>query len=221
MICAQKRKVFAAVGAGALFIGALLVLRERILVFAGDYLVINDSLEPADVIHVIAGPDYRTDYAIHLYLHGYGRMIFFTGGWCRYHKLYHGQHGTDRARAQGIPLEAIAVDESHVTSTYSEAIRFKEFAVHCQAPIHSVIVVSDPQHMRRARWAYRQVLGPEIRIQMAPVPFESSPYKRRWWTDAQSRAMVGSEYAKILYYYARYQFSWGPVTEWLASLDRK
>jgi hypothetical protein len=54
---------------------------------------------------------------------------------------------------------------------------------------------------------------------MAPVPFEMSPYQRRWWTDAASHRYVKDEYQKLAYYVARYQLSWGPLKEWLASFD--
>jgi len=202
-------------------LGATLFLfRERILLAIGDFLIVQDELHPADVIHVIAGADYRTDYAIQLYRQGYGKRIFFTGGWCIFHNLYHGQHGRDLALDQGVPPEAIAIDDSDVTSTYSEAVRLKEFMAQNQAPIRSVIVVSDPYHMRRARLTYKWVLGDQVSIQMAPIPFESSPYQRRWWTDKASRQYVKDEYLKTLYYYARYQLGGGPLQGWLVSLDR-
>ena len=79
---------------GVLLFGA----REPILLAVGDFLVIQDRLQPADVIHVISGLDERTDYAIQLYKQGYGKTIFFTGGWCFFHGYYHGQHGAERAR---------------------------------------------------------------------------------------------------------------------------
>jgi uncharacterized SAM-binding protein YcdF (DUF218 family) len=173
------------------------------------------------VIHVIAGRDYRTAYAIQLYQQGYGEQIFFTGGWCISHNLYHGQHGKDLALEQGVPSEAIAIDDSDVTSTYSEAVRLKEYIASSLVPVHSVIVVSDPYHMRRVRWTYRRVLGDEIRLQMAPVPFELSPYQRQWWIDEASRQYVWDEYLKLAYYYARYKFSSGPLRQWLVSLDRE
>jgi uncharacterized SAM-binding protein YcdF (DUF218 family) len=191
----------------------------QILMAIGDFLVVQDELSPSDVIHVIAGEDDRTDYAIQLYQQGYGKQLFFTGGWCRFHNLYHGEHGRALALEQGVPPEAVAIDESWVTSTYSEAVRLKEFIDTSPVPIRSVIVVSDAYHMRRARWTYRRLLGDEIRVQMAPVPFESSPYQRRWWTDDASRAYVKDEYLKLAYYHARYQLSWGPVKKWLASFD--
>jgi hypothetical protein len=55
---------------------------------------------------------------------------------------------------------------------------------------------------------------------MAPIPFELSSYKRRWWADSESRRMVKEEYVKIVYYYARYKFAWGWLKEWLASFDK-
>jgi uncharacterized SAM-binding protein YcdF (DUF218 family) len=198
----------------------LFLTRDHILLAVGDFLVVQDKLQPADVIHVIAGADFRTDYAIHLYKQGYGRQIFFTGGWCPDLRDYHGQRGRERALMQGIPLEGIATDDSKATSTYSEVVRLKEFIAHSRVPIHSVIVVSDPYHMRRARWTYRQVLGDQVRIQMAPVPFSLTPYQRRWWTDELSRSYVENEYLKTVYYYARYKFAVGPIKGWLARFGR-
>ena len=207
--------------AAASFSVTLFLFREPILQGVGDFLILQDELHPADVIHVIAGEDYRTDYAIQLYKQGLGKQIFFTGGWCIYHNLYHGQHGRDLALEQGMPPEAIAIDDTTVTSTYSEALRLKEFIANSPVPIHSVTVVSDPFHMRRARWTYQHVLGDKISVQMAPVPFELTPYQRRWWTDEASRQYVKEEYLKVAYYYLRYQWGGGPLQQWLVSLDRK
>ena len=58
----------------------LLFSCEQWLLLIGDFLIVQDSLQPATVIHVIAGEDYRTDYAIQLYKEGYGKTLFFTGG---------------------------------------------------------------------------------------------------------------------------------------------
>jgi uncharacterized SAM-binding protein YcdF (DUF218 family) len=173
------------------------------------------------VIHVIAGDDYRTDYALQLYEQGYGKVLFFTGGWCERHQYHHGEHGKAKALAQGVASHAIAFDDSSVTSTYLEAERLKSWVAHSPTPVRSVIVVSDPFHMRRARWAYRKVLGESIAVQTAPVPFERTPYQRRWWTDQESRRYVQEEYKKLAYYILRYQISRGRFHDWLASKDRE
>lgn len=201
--------------------GVILLLRyEPVLFFIGDFLVVKDELQPADVIHVIAGADYRTEYAIQLYKEGYAKQIFFTGAWCSIHQVNHSEHGKEKAIEQGVPTSAIATDGAEITTTYSEALRLKDYISASPVPIHSIIVVSDPYHMRRARWAYRKVLGDQISIQMAPVPFEQFPYPHRWWTNRESRDMVRNEYVKSIFYLFRYQLSWGPLRSWLATFDK-
>jgi uncharacterized SAM-binding protein YcdF (DUF218 family) len=200
---------------------ALFLIHERILLAIGDFLVVQDELQPADAIHVISGPDNtRIDYGIQLFQQGYARQIIFTGGWCPCTQANSAEYGRERALQQGVPPQAIVIDGSEITSTYAEIGQLKEVITHSQVPIRSVIGVSDPYHMRRARWTYRHVLGDQVNVQMAPVPFDLSPYQRRWWTDEASRQMVKNEYLKIVYYYARYRFNLGPVSDWLASLDQ-
>jgi uncharacterized SAM-binding protein YcdF (DUF218 family) len=204
------------------FLGAAILLflfREQWLGWIGNFLVVEDSLKPADVIHVIAGEDYRTDYAIQLYKNGYGNTLFFTGGWCDVHLYNHGEHAQERALAQGVPIDAIAFDDSKVTSTYMEAQNLSGWIAQNESSVRSIIVVSDPFHMRRVRWIYRKMFGPEIEIEMAPVPFEVTVYQRDWWKDPQSRNYVQEEYTKFIYYQLRYQYSSGKFKEWLISLD--
>lgn len=64
-----------------------------------------------------------------------------------------------------------------------EAEKLKGWISHSSTPIYSVIVVSDPFHMRRARWIYNKVLGKDIKIQMVPVPFDLTPHQRAWCRD--------------------------------------
>jgi len=197
----------------------LMLFREQWLTFIGDFLILSDSMHSVDVIHVIAGEDYRTDYAIKLYNQGFGKKMFFTGGWCDLHLYRHGEHAQERSLSQGVPLEAIAFDDSKVLSTYMEAERLKEWIANSPDPVRSVIVVSDPFHMRRVRWTYQKVFGDQLRVQMAPVPFELTPYQHTWWKDKESRQNVREEYSKLVYYLFRYQYSWGFFKDWLASFD--
>jgi uncharacterized SAM-binding protein YcdF (DUF218 family) len=203
----------------ALSVGVIL-FREQILLLIGDYLVVQDALNPADVIHVIAGEDYRTDYAFQLYRQGYAKTIFFTGGWCETHLYGHGVHAREKAILQGIPLDAIASDDSQVMSTYMEAERLKDWIARNGSPVKSIIVVSDPFHMRRARWTYQKVFGSEVQIQMAPVPFKRTPYQRTWWRDTVSSNYVEDEYLKFVFYQFRYQYCWGFFRRWLSSFDK-
>ncbi len=207
------------IGSILLLAAALALTREYWLAVIGDTLVMQDPLQPADVIHVIAGDDYRTDYAIQLYKQGDAQTLFFTGGLCATHGYHHGEHAEQRSLAAGVPANAIVFDDSPVTSTYMEAERLKAWIDSSPRPIHSVIVVSDPFAMRRASWIYRWVLGDKVRVLMAPVPFQQTPYQRAWWTDAASRAYVREEYSKLAYNLLRYRLSSGAFQQWLASFD--
>ncbi len=215
----KKRNVFFGV---VLLAGILLVAFRGIWLSAiGAHLIVRDDLKPADVIHVIAGDDYRTDYAVDLYRRGLAKILFFTGGWCKYHKYFHGAHGQARAIAQGVPPEAIAYDESSVTSTYEEAEKLKEWIARGTVPVRRIIVVSDPFHMRRARWTYRLLLRKAVAVEMAPVPFERTPFRRDWWMGKVSRKYVREEYEKMVYYVLRYQLSRGKLRDWLARMEPK
>ena len=214
----SKRRIQTITGFVILLL-ALVVFREQWLQWIGDYLIVDDSLKPADVIHVIAGDDYRTEYAIQLYKQGEAGTIFFTGGWCDTHLYYHGEHGREVSLAAGLPPQAIASDDTAVTSTYMEAERLKVWIDHSPRPIRSVIVVSDPFHMRRVSWIYHWVFGDRIRVQMAPVPFNLTPYQRAWWKDPESRAYVQVEYEKLAFNLLRYRLSSGKFQEWLSSFD--
>jgi uncharacterized SAM-binding protein YcdF (DUF218 family) len=187
---------------------------QPILLAVGDFLVVEDEIVPADVIHVLSGPYYRVDYGAQLYEQGYGKQLFLTG------RGRQADFDKRRAMRRGVPSEAITTDGTWVTSTYSEAVRLQAFIDASETPVRSVIVVSDAYHMRRARWAYQRVLGDQVQVQMAPVPFESSPFQREWWTHRRSFMRVVEEYLKLVYYYARYKVFRGPIQEWLASLDR-
>jgi uncharacterized SAM-binding protein YcdF (DUF218 family) len=188
-----------------------------LLLKIGDYLIVQDNLYPVDVIHVIAGDDYRTEYAIQLYKQGYAKYIFFTGGWCTIHGWYHGLHGQQLALDQGIPPGAIAYDDSVVTSTFSETLRLKDWMDKNPILTRSVIVVSDPFHMRRARWTNRFILGNKITTLMAPVPFDQTPFTLQWWNDKASTNYVKEEYIKFVYYFLRYRLS----LTWLAPFDKE
>jgi hypothetical protein len=65
---------------GVIILGVLLLIfRYDCLSIVGDFLIVRDNIHPAQVIHVIAGDDYRTDYAIRLYKQGFGKILFLRG----------------------------------------------------------------------------------------------------------------------------------------------
>jgi uncharacterized SAM-binding protein YcdF (DUF218 family) len=203
-----------------LIVLTVFIIRIPIMLSMGNFLIIQDNLHPADVIHIISGLDYRSEYGIQLVEEGYGKLIFFTGAWCPDIQGIHADRGKLLALSQGLSASTIATDSTDVNSTYQEATRLKELIDNSQNPVKSVIIVSDPFHMRRAKWTYRRILGDNVEVQMAPVPFEMTSYTMRWWENWTSLKMVEEEYVKYIYYLLRYGLNWTPLSNWLATFDR-
>lgn len=186
----------------------------------GDYLVVEDDLQKADLITAVSGPEYRILYAAELYTRGLGRTLFFTGGFSEENNRVEASWSKVVATTNGVPPEAIVIDETAVISTYEEAVLVKAYLDAHPDSISSVTVVTDPYHSRRARWIYQKVLGEEIRVLMAPVPRNRTGFAKYWWTDAHSRKLVFNEYVKLVFYKFRYDLASGSFQEWLSQFDK-
>jgi uncharacterized SAM-binding protein YcdF (DUF218 family) len=113
-----------------LLLAALTLAREPILLALGDFLVVQDELQPSDLIAVVSGNPKRVEYGIDLYRQGYAPALFFTGGWSEYYQMSYAERYRQRALDRGVPNEAIYTDSHPLTSTYSEAERLKYFLDH-------------------------------------------------------------------------------------------
>jgi uncharacterized SAM-binding protein YcdF (DUF218 family) len=182
-------------GTTVLLLTSLFLVHQPVLLGIGSFLVVEDHLKPADLIHTLGGGFDRLDYGLQLYEQGYGRRIFITGGDDAIaYRAY--------ALANGADAEHILPAESWAINTHQEALELKQFLAG-EPSIQSVIVVSSPYHMRRAQWTFQDILGEQVDLQFSPVPFELARHKPQWWADAASRKIVIGEYFKILFYYLR------------------
>jgi uncharacterized SAM-binding protein YcdF (DUF218 family) len=186
----------------------------------GDTLIINDPLQKSDLITAISGPEYRIIYAAELYKKGLGATLFFTGGFSQENQRSEATWSKYVATITGVPEEAIAIDDTTVISTYDEVVLLKKYMEAHPGTIQSIIIVTDAYHTRRARWIYQKVLGDEITILMAPVPFERTGLSKSWWSNAESRKFVFNEYLKFVFYILRYQMTNRSLQQWLAQFDK-
>jgi uncharacterized SAM-binding protein YcdF (DUF218 family) len=186
----------------------------------GDSLVVQDPLEKADLITASSGPEYRIIYAAELYKKGLGAVLFYTGGYSEENQRSEANWSKYLAKITGVPEEAITIDETSVISTYDEAAILQKYIETHPDTIHSIILVTDAYHTRRAKWIYQRVLGEGIHIIMAPVPFDRTELSKTWWSDAKSRRFVFNEHLKYLYYILRYQLATGSFQKWLSQFDR-
>ncbi len=186
----------------------------------GDYLIIQDKPKKVDMIVTSSGADYRTDYAIELYKQGFASKLFFTGGYSDKNQRIEAEWSRRLALDAGAPEDAVIIDTSEVVSTYQEALRLRSYLDLHPGTISTIMIITDPYHTRRAKWAYKTVFGDQLKVRMVPVPFERTNLSKTWWKDAESRKMVWTEYVKLVFYVIRYEISAGELKTWLTRFDK-
>lgn len=161
-----------------------------------------DEPAPADLIVALGGEAiHRADKAAELFKAGYAERIFLAGpvdGRGAY------------LQAHGLPAEAILSDGKSRHS-WDEAIN--SYALMRSQGWKTVLVVSDPPHMRRLAWTWGRVFagsGMTFRLIPAPLPGWDAAH---WWRVPGSKAYVESELEKLVYYIFRYMGA-GPEFDW-------
>lgn len=136
------------------------------------------STEPADAAVVLGAAVYRNrpspvfreriNHAIRLYQDGQVEAVIFTGGLGSRDQVSEAEAARQHALAAGVPDEAIYI-ETTSTNTFGNLENAKEI-INAQN-FDSVLVVSDPLHMRRAM-AYAD----DLALDAEPSPTTTTRY---------------------------------------------
>ncbi len=183
---------------------------------AAEKLIVEKPLAKADAILVLSGSDAyieRTSEAAELFKKGSAPKIFLTndGVQSRWNqKEQRNPYFFERARweliAQGVPAEAIEILPAIVEGTNDEANLLVK--VSAERNLKSLLLVTSAYHTRRTLWTFERAvsrtnspLNVGIKFPSSEEKF-SSPFSR--WFDVQGWKTVGTEYAKIVYYWLIY-----------------
>ncbi|MFH1683469.1 MAG: YdcF family protein [Candidatus Margulisiibacteriota bacterium] len=172
-----------------------------ILEGAARFLVVRDKIEPADIIVVLSGaPDgERVDQAVSLFKDGYADKLLMSGGPLAW-RLTAAEWMRKQAVAQGVPSPAILL-EDRSESTRDNALF--SLPIIKKNNIASLIIVTSPNHSRRAKWVFKKVFAKE-KIKILSYPVEKSKFQiDRWWTRHEDTQTVMSEYFSLAYYFLK------------------
>jgi len=166
-----------------------------LLTAAGRFLIVQDAIERADVIVVLAGGrgDERVRQAAQLYREGFAPTVLLSGG-----ETMAGisipEVQRRQALAYGIPARALVI-EGDSTSTREQAERVRPMLE--ARGIRRAIVVTSSFHTRRTRYVFRKVFrGSGIDVRVYPVQDDRfSP--EAWWTRDQDTEDLVLEYIKL------------------------
>ncbi len=171
------------------------VWQAPLLQAAGNFLVISDTLRPADAIIAIGGDGReRIATAASLINGGYGRWLVISGG--PYGEgLNSATAMRQQATAEGIGAERMLVDD-RAESTYENAVGSARLMK--SRGLHAAILLTSPYHTRRAATVFSGVFRPEG-LQVRVLAVDDGHFTvDRWWTREFDRRLVIREYEKLL-----------------------
>lgn len=163
------------------------------------WLVVEDKLEPADIILVLSGDadGERVAEAVRLYKRDYAKNILMSGGPLAWH-LTSAAWMKNQALSLGVPASAILLEDQS-RSTKENAL-FSLPIIKKQG-ITSIMLVTSPYHARRAKWVFQKIFAKsDIKVLIYPV--QNSAFQiSKWWTRHEDIQQVAREYISLIFYF--------------------
>jgi uncharacterized SAM-binding protein YcdF (DUF218 family) len=190
-----------------LAVAAALVLAHPLwLPSIGRFLVVHDPLQRSDALVVLGGGERdRVEHGARLFHAGYASWFIVTdnplnlpGVRASYAELM-----STEAIWQGVPAECILTAPGMAETTYQEALAVRHLVQ--ERGLHSLTVVTDPQHTRRARMAFHDVFrGTGVPVSVQAVQ-ESWYEADSWWRTERAVRATWTEYAALILYRLGYR----------------
>lgn len=195
------------------FLVALVVAAAALAAVAGlhasAWLSASDAPRPAAAIVVLGDDALRALTGADLYREGVARRVLVSAPFRSQRQLRLAQEGVgapwfeDGAvqllQKHGVPADAIATFGTTLKSTYAEGLALAPLI----APGETVVVVTSPYHVRRARIILRDALpGREVLV----IGNRHEALPDDWWTEQEATRNVLLEGLKHAYYFAGGRF---------------
>lgn len=176
------------------------------MLFAGEWLFIDERPESADAILLLSGEPSRALHAAELFSRGLAPIVYVPKPVHTHSQKLLGEMGISFPPQEqlyeeilvrkGVPKDRIRVHGSGFVSTVEEALAARGLSL---GPLHTLLVVTSPYHVRRVKMIFGSVL-PQVRVIVVADPRE--PYPPRWWTNQDVARNVVLETLKIAFFLA-------------------
>jgi uncharacterized SAM-binding protein YcdF (DUF218 family) len=163
----------------------------------GHWLVREDALGRADVIVVLSGGlPYRAQAAAEVFKSGYAPAVWVSRPLGPREELaalgiqFLGEEDYDRRilMRQGVPDSAIRIFPDTIVNTQDEV---EEISREMRRDgMHTVIIVTSPQHTRRVRALWSKLVGDDPRVIVRAAPDDPFDADHWWRTTADVLAVV-------------------------------
>jgi uncharacterized SAM-binding protein YcdF (DUF218 family) len=167
--------------AGIIYLARYPLLRE-----VGSFWIVQDRIEPADVIVVIGDDDFTADRAreaASLFHTGWAPQIVASGRMLRPYTSIADLMTRD-LESQGVPSAAIMRFSHRASNTLEEAEGLRVLI--SQKGWRRILLVTSDYHTRRARYIFRKVLPDNVSLEV--VGASSADFEpASWWESRQGR----------------------------------
>jgi uncharacterized SAM-binding protein YcdF (DUF218 family) len=194
-----------------LVLAALLCLfRYQVLAAVGNFLVVTDTLEAADMILLLNGdPTVRPAHAVDLFSRGLAPKIVIA----RAEDSVGVQFGAypNVTDSNIVILKKLGVPDSQIVQlrppggVQHTADEADVVLAYCkQHSVHKMIIVTSDLHSRRARFIFRKVMSAnQIKVMLSPIA-DRKYGASNWWKLEDGLIGCQNEYLKLLYYHVKY-----------------
>jgi uncharacterized SAM-binding protein YcdF (DUF218 family) len=168
------------------FAGLIYLARHPLLRAAATFWIVQDRIEPADVIIVIGDDNYTADRATEaaaLFRAGWAPQVVASGRMLRPYASVADFMGRD-LESRGVPASAIMRFTHRADNTREEADGLR--ALVAQKGWHRILLVTSNYHTRRARYIFRRVLPGSVSLEVAGA-FDSEFEAATWWESRRGR----------------------------------
>ena len=183
-----------------LFLALLLVLylvRRPILQFAGELLIVEDPMQPSDVLIVLGGDNLHGDRAARaaeLYRGRWAPRVVASGPPLRSYASEADLTYKDLSE-RGVPADALIRLAHSAQNTHEEAQAIRRLVA--ARGWERVLIVTSNYHTRRSRYIFRRVLPASVQVCVVSAPdhdFDSST----WWHTRRGQKLFLDEWAGML-----------------------
>lgn len=184
-----------------IFILGIFFFYSYILEAMARFLVVEDKLVPADIIIVLSGDSNgeRVREGVRLYQEGYAPKILMSGGPLEWKLTYADWMKRHALSIGAVPSDILLEDKSRSTLENAKL----SLPILKKHGFNSAILVTSPQHTRRARRVFRKVFSKED-IKIFSYPVQNSEFQLvRWWTRHEDTQQVGREYIALFFYFLK------------------
>lgn len=169
-----------------LFAGIIYLAHIPLLRAAGGFWIVQDRMEPADVIIVIGDDDFTADRATEaaaLFHQGWAPRIVASGRMLRPYSTIADLMTRD-LQSRGVPAKAIVRFSHRANNTLEEAKDLEVLIA--QNGWSRILVVTSNYHTRRARYVFRKVLPVNVKLQVVGA-FDGAFEPATWWQSREGR----------------------------------